>query len=163
MGQELTSLFPDLVGKLRVQTRAGRSRIWAEAPQSCFREVLNHAFTAQGFSHLCTITGLDQGETLVFIYHMARPDGIVLCLKTSVPKSAAVIRTVSDIFPGGVLYERELVDLLGAQVEGLPPGKRYPLPDDWPAGQHPLRKDWKPEGSAGPDSSPNEGEEVENG
>ena len=28
------------------------------------------------------------------------------------------------------------------QVQGLPPGNRYPLPDDWPQGQYPLRKDW---------------------
>jgi len=35
--------------------------------------------------------------------------------------------------------------MLGVQIEGLPPGKRYPLPDNWPAGQYPLRKDWKTE------------------
>jgi membrane-bound hydrogenase subunit beta len=27
----------------------------------------------------------------------------------------------------------------------LPEGFRYPLPDDWPANQYPLRKDWSPE------------------
>jgi Ni,Fe-hydrogenase III component G len=32
--------------------------------------------------------------------------------------------------------------MLGVNVEGLPEGKRYPLPDDWPDGQYPLRKDW---------------------
>jgi membrane-bound hydrogenase subunit beta len=35
--------------------------------------------------------------------------------------------------------------LLGAQVEGLPQSSRYPLPDNWPKGQFPLRKDWKAE------------------
>ena len=39
--------------------------------------------------------------------------------------------------------ERELMDLLGAKVEGLPAGKRYPLSDDWPTDEYPLRKDWK--------------------
>ena len=32
--------------------------------------------------------------------------------------------------------------MLGIKVEGLVPGRRYPLPDDWPKGQYPLRKDW---------------------
>ena len=50
-----------------------------------------------------------------------------------------------DTFPGAELYERELVDMFGISVEGLPAGNRYPLPDDWPQGQHPLRKDWKKE------------------
>ena len=69
----------------------------------------------------------------------------MLNLKLAVPKAKPVIKTVSGLFPGCVIYERELVDLLGAEVEGLPPGERYPLPDNWPAGQYPLRKDWKPE------------------
>jgi membrane-bound hydrogenase subunit beta len=35
--------------------------------------------------------------------------------------------------------------MFGIEVEGVPPGRRYPLPDDWPEGQYPLRKDWKQE------------------
>jgi Ni,Fe-hydrogenase III component G len=33
-------------------------------------------------------------------------------------------------------------------VTGLPEGSRYPLPDNWPEGQYPLRKDWKPADAA---------------
>jgi Ni,Fe-hydrogenase III component G len=68
----------------------------------------------------------------------------VLGLKLRVPREAPVIDTVTDRFPGAANYERELDDLLGFEVVGLPPGKRYPLPDDWPKDQKPLRKDWKP-------------------
>ena len=35
------------------------------------------------------------------------------------------------------------------RVEGLPAGKRYPLPDSWPVGLCPLRKDFKIEALAG--------------
>ena len=64
-------------------------------------------------------------------------------LKTSVPKTNPIIKTVFDRFPAADIYERELIDLLGTQVEGLNPGRRYPLPDTWPIDEHPLRKDWK--------------------
>ncbi|MEI6093142.1 MAG: NADH-quinone oxidoreductase subunit C, partial [bacterium] len=64
---------------------------------------------------------------------------------TYAPKSNPVIKTITDTFPGGDLYERELTDLLGAKIDGLPNGIRYPLPDGWPEGQYPLRKDWNRE------------------
>ncbi len=120
-------------------------RVSLEVPYVQFRPVLEFCVNKLQFRHLCTITGLDEGETLAFIYHIAHPDGTVFNLKTRVPRTAPVLQTITDIFPDGIGYERELVDLLGAQVEGLPPGNRYPLPDNWPAGQYPLRKDWKAE------------------
>ena len=45
--------------------------------------------------------------------------------------------------PKGVLTTEELEDMFGIKVDGLPPGRRYPLPDDFPTDQYPLRKDWK--------------------
>ena len=56
-----------------------------------------------------------------------------------------MFKTVISYFPDAEIYEREVVDLFGVTIEGLPPGNSYPLPDDWPKGQYPLRKDWKPE------------------
>ncbi|MGD1048649.1 MAG: NADH-quinone oxidoreductase subunit C [Candidatus Krumholzibacteriaceae bacterium] len=139
---ELAAKFPFMADGIAVRRER---RIFAEAPADRFMEVIEHAKVAMGFLNLCTITGLDEGENLAFFYHLARNDGTMLNLKLTVPKTKPVIKTVSGLFPGCVIYERELVDLLGAEVEGLPPGERYPLPDNWPAGQYPLRKDWRPE------------------
>ena len=61
----------------------------------------------------------------------------------NIPKDKAVIKTITPLFLSADPYERELIDLLGIQVDELAPGRRYPLPDNWPAGQYPLRKDWK--------------------
>ena len=124
---------------------ARERRVFLEVPYDKFRQVFAHVVRGMEFRHLCTITGLDDGDTLAFIYHVARADGTVLSLKTRVPKTNPVLRTITDVFPDGTSYERELVDLLGARVEGLPEGNRYPLPEGWPAGQYPLRKDWKAE------------------
>ena len=97
------------------------------------------------FPFLCTITGLDNGATLGAMYHLARESGVMLNLSVNVPKENPVLQTVSGYFPAADAYEREMNDLLGTDVQGLPPGNRYPLPDDWPKDQHPLRKDWKVE------------------
>ena len=140
--QQLAAMFDCLKDKITVQRAR---RLFAEMPASNFIEIFDYAVKKLGFSILCTITGLDEGAGLGFIYHIARTDGIVLNLHINVPKEKPVIRTITAYFPGADAYEREVVDLLGAEVEGLPPGSRYPLGDDWPAGQFPLRKDWKTE------------------
>jgi Ni,Fe-hydrogenase III component G len=111
---------------------------------SDFESVFDYAVKDLSFSHLIAITGLDEQDRLGFIYHLAQDGGIGLNLKTSVSKENPVLRTVTGHFAVAQIYERELVDLFGARVEGLPEGERYPLPDGWPAGQYPLRKDWKP-------------------
>jgi membrane-bound hydrogenase subunit beta len=125
-------------------------RLFVETTPDKFREVFDHVVKQMGFDWLCTITGLDDRDSLVAMYHLAHTDGTVLSLKNRVPRNKPVIRSVTDQFPAAANYERELVDLLGFQVEGLPPGNRYPLPDGWPEGQHPLRKDWQPEKKAEP-------------
>ena len=149
--QKLVAKFPDLDGRVRVQRVR---RIWAEVPAPNFMTVLDFAVKQLNFTVFCTITGLDEGASLSFIYHLAQQNGIMLNIKISVPKENPVIKTVTSYFPAATLAEREVIDLLGAKVEGLPKGNRYPLPDDWPLNQHPLRKDWKPQATPTPPVKP---------
>ena len=123
-------------------------RIFVDIGVEKFRDMFKHAVKDLGFSVLLTITGLDEGEKFGFIYHMGDESGIILNIKTHVKKSDAVINTITDLFPNAEIYEREIADLLGVKFEGLKPGIRYPLPDDWPQGQFPLRKDWKKDNKA---------------
>lgn len=140
----LLGSFPFLEGRIEVRRER---RIWVEVEEERFRDVFDRAAGELGFGSLCIITGLDEGDSLGFIYHLADESGIMLNIHTKAPKPAGRIATVTDRFPAAHIYERELVDLFGAKVEGLPPGKRYPLPDGWPEGEHPLLKDWKPAGN----------------
>jgi membrane-bound hydrogenase subunit beta len=139
---ELGLMFPAMKDGIRVQRAR---RIWAEAPREKFIEVFDCLVSRMGFGILGAVTGLDSGATLSAVYHLARTSGVMVNLSVSVPKEKPVLPTVTAYFPAADAYEREMVDLLGMQIEGLPPGSRYPLPDDWPQGQYPLRKDWKVE------------------
>ncbi|HEX8925200.1 MAG TPA: NADH-quinone oxidoreductase subunit C [Terriglobales bacterium] len=139
--EQLIARFPDCEGKVRIQRER---RIWTEVPLTHFIYILQFAKEDLKFVEFCTMTGLDEGENLAFIYHVAQErTGIILNIKIATPKANPVIPTITHLFPSAELPEREVEDLLGAIVSGLPPGHRYPLPDDWPQGDHPLRKDWK--------------------
>lgn len=95
-----------------------------------------------GVQHLSTITGRDTGTAFEVLYHFFI-DGNMLTLKTQLPRDDPVVDSIINEFPSSVLYERELLDLLGITPRGHPDLRRLVLPDDWPGG-YPLRKDWKP-------------------
>jgi len=136
---KLVAKFPSLDGHASVQ----RDRIWVDVERHAFAPVFEHVVKELGFSNLLMITGLDVGADLEFIYHLARSRGVITNVKTRCPKGES-FGTITGTFPGGGIYERELIDLFGAKIEGLPEGSRYPLPDNWPKDEHPLLKDWKP-------------------
>lgn len=117
-------------------------RIFADIPADKFIEVFDFAIKKLSFDALTTITGLDEGNGYAIYYHLNRHGQIVLSLIVHIGKENPVIKTVSNYFPCADIYEREILDLLGIQVDGLAPGRRYPLPESFPK-EHPLRKDWK--------------------
>ena len=141
---ELQSRFALPEGALKVQ-RA--TRLWVDVEMAGFPALFDHLVKSMGFRILCTITGLDLGADLGFIYHLAHDCGVMVNVKTRSLKGAKV-KSITPYFPCAELYERELQDLLGARIEGLGPGPRYPLPEDWPEGEHPLLKDWTPKSTA---------------
>jgi NADH:ubiquinone oxidoreductase subunit C len=138
--QALVNRFSDLADAIKMPRER---RLFLTVNLAKFPAVFDYAVKELKFSHLISITGMDEPQILGFIYHLSQDNGVVLNIRTSVEKNNPLVHTVMQYFPGADIYERELVDLFGAKVEGLAPGNRYPLTDDWPVGQYPLRKDWK--------------------
>lgn len=140
LADEIRRKLEDGIGAIRVQRPR---RLWADVPPERFKECVETLGREFGFTYLATITGRDDGERLSALYHLARRDGTVLTLVLSVPRENPVIPTLTDRALQAELYERELADLFGFVVEGLKPGRNYPLPDNWPFPPYPLRKDWQ--------------------
>jgi Ni,Fe-hydrogenase III component G len=149
--QQLVGKFPFLADQITVQRAR---RMWVKLPMSELHTVMLYAKEQMDFGMLCTITGTDEGATIGLMYHLAQDSGIVMTLFTEAPKDGPGPATVTPFFPTAELAEREVIDLLGAQIQNMPDGSRYPLPEGWPDGQYPLRKDWKfagnPPASAAP-------------
>lgn len=116
-------------------------RIFLRVKREAFRETLEYSVNELGFKHLSTITGVDLGTEIELLYHMVLNDGIVLTLGFSVPKEKATTRTITDLVPSAVLYEREVHELLGVGFEGHPNLIPLILPEGWPKDVYPLRKE----------------------
>ena len=118
-------------------------RIFVDVTLNNYKSVMKYMKNSMSFGMLCAITGLDIDDTFQVIYHLSNNEGVIVSLKLNIDKKTPTIDTITDIYEGTALYERELIDLFGINVTGIPHGNRYPLPDGWPEGKHPLRKDWK--------------------
>lgn len=137
--QKLNGKFPFLQDKVSVK-RARRLSL--DVAMENFKEVLLFSIKDLAFSHLCTITGLDMTDRFSMIYQLSQDEGIMLNIRTDISRSDPNLDSITPIFSNADIYERELADLFGINVKGLPAGERYPLPDDWPSDQYPLRKDF---------------------
>jgi len=91
-----------------------------------------------GVRHLSTISGLDDDEGIVLLYHFWRGHGLTLSLR--LPYEAASVPTLIDLIPGAAFYEREVAEMLGVTFGGHEDIKPLLLPEDWDAGP-PLRHD----------------------
>lgn len=135
---EVADVIREHVDEIKI---VDEKRIFATADEGRCRAAML-ALRQHGVQHLSTISGVDRGDVITVVYHLdCRP--ALLSLKFNLPKSTPKVRTITDIFPGAILYERDLMEMLGVKVEAHPDPRRLFLPDDWPAGVYPLRKEVK--------------------
>jgi ech hydrogenase subunit E len=96
------------------------------------------------WGHLTSITGLDPGVNtgeIEVIYYFRRRAAVV-GLRVRTPRESASVHTVCEIIPSASFFERELREMFGVEVVGTPHPRKLFLPDDWPEGVYPLRKDF---------------------
>ena len=96
------------------------------------------------FDFLCGVdeTGSPEGEDFTVVVHLwstTAKHGVLV--RTRVPRDAAHLESVVDVYPGAAWHEREAHEMYGLHFEGHP-GELAPLllPDGFEG--HPLRKDF---------------------
>jgi formate hydrogenlyase subunit 5 len=119
----------------------GKVAVIADA--STHRDVLKALLEADEKTAVIAITGIDLGETLGVFYHIRTSQSGIVTIKVEVPKKKPQIKTISDLMPGASFDELEVTDLVGVVFEGHPSPGRLVLPDNWPDGIFPLRKNAK--------------------
>jgi len=144
------------VGNLAACTTPSESRMDLRADADHLLRAVT-VFRGLGWGYLSAITGLDapggagtEGAPagadghIGILYHFCQGPAVVT-FRVEVPRDHATVPSISGVVPSAALFERELSEMLGIEVRGLPAGKRQFLSDDWPPGVYPLRKDFVPE------------------
>ncbi|WP_024787788.1 MULTISPECIES: hydrogenase large subunit [unclassified Lebetimonas] len=72
---------------------------------------------------------------------LSQNDKCWITVRAYLPSTNPIYPSVTKKVPAAVWYEREAYDMFGIVAESLPDPRRLVLPDDWPDGIHPLRKD----------------------
>jgi len=98
------------------------------------------------YPHLAVISGTDLGEAVELVYHFGIYYGTeggeyMISFAVSLPKGDPTIGTIADLIPGAVFSEREKQEMLGVRIVDIPDGRRLFLPEDFPDGVYPWRKD----------------------
>ncbi len=98
------------------------------------------------FPHFSVIAGTDLGAEVELLYIFSvfygKPHGeYMITFAVSLPKDDLTVPTITDMIPGALFSEREKQEFLGIKVTGIPDGRRLFIPDDFPEGVYPWRKD----------------------
>jgi membrane-bound hydrogenase subunit beta len=120
--------------------------LWVEVKKSAFHSAIEHIFRLQEYPHLVIISSSDLGAEVELIYHFTIYYGhhleeLSLGIRVKLPKSDLSIPTITDLIPGAIFTERETQEMMGVEVVGIPDGRRLFIPDDFPEGVYPWRKD----------------------
>jgi len=120
--------------------------IWIHVKRESFRKAVEHICKLQEYPHLSVISFDDRGDSVELIYHFTIYYGhylkaLSLGLRVALPKNDLKIPTITDILPGAIFTEREIQEMTGVEMIGIPDKRRLFLPEDFPEGVYPWRKD----------------------
>jgi len=117
-----------------------KKRIYINAAKEDAKDVARYLFSDLG-ARFSTATGIDTRLGVEILYHMALDkNGIVVSIRTLVPKPELKMDTFTDIIPATQWIEREIHEMFGVDFIGHPSLERLLLPDDWEEGVYPFRK-----------------------
>jgi NADH:ubiquinone oxidoreductase subunit C len=126
------------VGKYikKLKPKIENNNMWISLKRKDLKGVLKE-LKKLGVHRISSISGTDVGKDLEVVYHFVHKN-MTINIRIPVDKKEHTIETITDIYPGSNLFERELSEMLGIHIKGHPNPKRLFLAHDSP--RMPLRK-----------------------
>lgn len=118
-------------------------KVYIEIKQESLVKVASYIFKDLK-ARFNTASGVDMRNHMEILYHFLIEDiNLLISLRVKLQKPKLEIDSLSPIFEGANWIEREMHEILGIKFKGHPGLRKLLLPDDWPDGVYPLRRDYK--------------------
>ena len=118
-------------------------RVYVEIKPESIKEVAKYVFKDLG-ARFNIASGLDARHHMEILYHFTIEEiDLLISLRVKLDKSKLEIDSLANMFEGANWIEREITEMLGIKFNDHPDMRRLLLPDDWPEGVYPLRRDYK--------------------
>jgi len=119
--------------------------IWIRLDKNLLKPAIKKLMDIR-FPHFAVIAGSDLGDEIELLYILSVFYGTkfgeyMVTFGIRLPKTDLTVPTITDLIPGALLSEREKQEFFGITVTDIPDGRRLFLPDDFPQGVYPWRKD----------------------
>ena len=123
----------------------GETRVFIFVRPSALKPICQHVFQELGARYVISIGADDRPYSGKFLiahdFAFDRVD-LLYSVLAYVPPEDPTVESISGVVPAANWAEREIMDMVGVKMLGHPYPKRLVVPDGWPDGVHPLRKDF---------------------
>ncbi len=118
-------------------------RVYVEIKPQSLVTIATHIFKNLG-ARFNIASGVDTRRHIEILYHFTFEEvNLVTSLRVKLLKDNLEIDSLASLFEGANWIEREIHEMLGVNFKGHPGLKRLLLPDEWPQGVYPLRREYK--------------------
>ena len=145
MDEALKSISDKFGSKVLNVNKKSNKRAYIDIYPKDIKEFVRYIFKDM-FFRFDTASGVDDFDVMEILYHFSHDKyGITISLRAVLSdKQDPHIDTITDITKSAWWIERELHELFGIEFDGNSDLRPLLLPDDWPQGVYPLRKDFIP-------------------
>ncbi len=123
-----------------------RTSIFVDISTEDFMKFVKFLFEIQDHPHFAVISATDLGESIELLYHFTVDYGKqhqekTISVRVELPKNDLKIQTITELIPGALISEREIHEMVGVEFLGLKDTRHFFLPENWPGGKYPWRRD----------------------
>ena len=131
--------------KIKNVSEKSARRVYMDIDPKDISEIAGYIFGGLD-ARLSTASCVDVLNGMEILYHFTLDGaGLVLSLRVFLDKKDLSIESITPIIKGAEWIEREIHELFGVDFRNHPNLKPLLLPEGWPEGVYPLRKDYKPD------------------